>query len=304
MKTELYLNLTTSWYEIWETVRTWLTKSPHSQFGTVVALPNNLANGTYKRSVADEHLKCVQITNVLTITYEKSRNGISWTTTLYFKRAKRSIYSHVTVEASQSDAAIKPPRIVPMLKRRFGQMNERKKPNPRLQTDKSSDDNLSEKIVAKLIKHPLPARLVDVDPSAGKGLRTALKDPGGRPKKTNGGAKVMTQAEMAVAFGAPCNENMVNGWEARAAGKKRGANPPDAIYNDERIIYSAELRLNPTPDNTKRLSALITEFQSRHRIKDAIGEKARHMKSPETLAKESGQIAAAIRERSQLKYEK
>lgn len=188
MKTELYLNLKTSWYEIWETVRTWLTKSPHSQFGTAVALPNKLANGTHNWSAADERMKCVQITDVLTITYEKSRKGICWTTTLYFKRAKRSIYSHVTVEASQSDAAIKPPRIVPMLKRRFGQMNERKKPNPRLLTDKSSDDNLSEKIVAKLIKHPLPTRLVDVAPSAGKGLRAALKGPGGRPPKINSGA--------------------------------------------------------------------------------------------------------------------
>ena len=155
LESKLYLNLRTSWYEIWETVRTWLTKSPHSQFGTVVALPNKLANGTYKRSAGDERIKCVQITDVLTITYVKSRKGICWTTTLYFKRAKRSIYSHVTVEASQSDAAIKPPRIVPMLKRRFGQMNEPKKPNPR-------------------------QLAVDV-------LRKALKEPDGRMPKANGG---------------------------------------------------------------------------------------------------------------------
>lgn len=165
-------------------------------------------------------------------------------------------------------------------------------------------EGLADKLAAKLREQPIDARLVDVAPSAGKDLRAALKDPGGRPPKTHGGAKVMTQAEMAAAFGSPCNESMVANWEARAAGKKRGANPPDALYNDERIIYSAELRLNPTPDNTKRLSALIAEFQSRHRIKEAIGEKARHMKSPETLAKASGQVAAAIRERSQLKYEK
>lgn len=304
MKTELYLNLTTSWYEIWETVRTWLTKSPHSQFGTVVALPNKFANGSYKWSVTGEQLKAVQITNVLTIAYEKSSEGVVWTTTLYFKRAKRSIYSQVTVEASQSDAAIKPPRIVPMLKHRFGRMNMAKEPNTRLLVGKSFDVALSEKLAAKLREKPLDVRLVDVAPSAGKGLRTALKDPGGRPKKTNGGAQVMTQADMATAFGSPCNEAMVANWEARAAGKKRGANPPDAIYNGERIIYSAELRLNPTPDNQKRLTTLIAEFQSRHRIKDAIGEKARHMKSAETLAKASGQTAAAIRERSQLKYEK
>ena len=188
LKTELYLNLTTSWYEIWETVRTWLTKSPHSQFGRVVALPNKIANGSYKWSATDEQLKAVQITNVLTITYEKSREGVDWTTTLYFKRAKRSIYSHLTVEASQSDVTVKPPRIVPMLKRRFGQMNKTKKPNLRLLTNKSSDDNLSEKIVAKLSKQPLPARLVDVAPSAGKSLRAAMKDPGGRPPKINSGA--------------------------------------------------------------------------------------------------------------------
>lgn len=154
------------------------------------------------------------------------------------------------------------------------------------------------------VTQPIPVRLVDVAPSAGKGLREAMKEPGGRPKKTHGGAKVMTQAEMATAFGEPCNEAMVANWEARAAGKKRGANPPDALYNNERIIYSAELRLNPTPDNQKRLTALIVEFQSRHRIKDAIGRKALHMKSAETLALKSGQIDAAIRERGQLKYEK
>ena len=156
----------------------------------------------------------------------------------------------------------------------------------------------------QLLRESISVRLVDVAPSAGKSLRAALKDPGGRPPKTHGGAKVMTQAEMATAFGEPCNENMVNGWEARAAGKKRGANPPDTLYNGERIIYSAELRTNPTPDNENRLSALIAEFQSRHRIKDAIGEKARHFKSPETLAKASGQTTAAIREQSQLKYVK
>ena len=164
--------------------------------------------------------------------------------------------------------------------------------------------NPIEELVAGTRDHPLNVRLVDVDPSAGKSLRAALKDPGGRPPKTHGSAKVMTQAEMAIAFGSPCNENMVNGWEARAAGKKRGANPPNTLYNGERIIYSAELRLNPTPDNQKRLTALISEFQSRHRIKEAIGEKARHFKSPETLAKASGQVASAIRERNQLKYEK
>lgn len=174
----------------------------------------------------------------------------------------------------------------------------------RLRGENPKDDSLAKKVITEIRKQPINARLVDVTPSAGKGLRTALKDPGGRPKKTSGGAKVTTQAEMAVAFGAPCNESMVANWEARAAGKKRGANPPDAIYNGERIIYSAELRTNPTPDNEKRLTALIAEFQSRHRIKEAIGEKALHMKSPETLAKASGQIGAAIRERSQLKYEK
>ena len=305
-QTELYLNLKTSWYEIWETVRTWLAKSPHSQFGTQIALPNKLRNGSFKWSVADEKLKAVQITDVLTITYEKSRNGVGWTTTLYFKRARRSIYSHVTVEASQSDAAIKPPRIAPMLKRRFGQMNKQKKSNPRLLTDKSSEDALSEKIADKLRVKPLPARLVDVAPSAGKGLRAALKDPGGRPKKKSGGTKIATQGEMATSFGTPCTESKISNWEAyERTNGQRGSRPFGFVTKDgERIIYSAELRLNPTPDNEKRLTALIAEFQSRHRIKDAIGEKALHMKSPETLAMANGQAAAAIRERSQLKYEK
>jgi len=132
---------------------------------------------------------------------------------------------------------------------------------------------------------PLPARVVDVSKEGAKSLRTALKDPGGRPAKTEGGAKVLSQGEMAVAFGEPCNEAMVANWEARAAGKKRGANPPDAVYNGLKIIYSAELRTNPTPDNKKRLTALIAEFQSRHRLKAAIGEKAKtiHCRSAESL---------------------
>lgn len=149
----------------------------------------------------------------------------------------------------------------------------------------------------------LPVRIVGYGKSAGKDLREALRDPGGRPSKTHGGAKVMTQAEMAAAFGEPCNEQMVANWEARAAGKKRGANPPDAIYKDEKIIYTSELRLNPTPDNKNRLSALIVEFQSRHRLKDDVGRKALHMKSPETLARSSGRIDAAVREQSRLKNE-
>ena len=164
--------------------------------------------------------------------------------------------------------------------------------------------SIAKEVFTEIRKQPLDARLVDVAPSAAKGLRAAMKDPGGRPKKTKGGAKVMTQDEMATAFGSPCNEAMISNREARAAGKKRGANPPDVLYNGERIIYSSELRLNPTPDNQNRLSALITEFQSRHRIKEAIGKKALHMKSSETLAQASGQVAAAIREQSQLKYEK
>lgn len=146
---------------------------------------------------------------------------------------------------------------------------------------------------------PIDVNVVSVAPSAGKSLRAAMKDPGGRPKKTNGGSKIMTQAEMAEAFGAPCNEEMVANWEARAAGKKRGSNPPDAIYNGERIVYSAELRLNPTPDNKNRLAALIAEYQSRHRVKEAVDRKnTLHMKSPETLAKASGQIDEALRRKS------
>ena len=146
--------------------------------------------------------------------------------------------------------------------------------------------------------YPTDVNVVSVAPSAGKSLRAAMKDPGGRPKKTNGGAKVMTQKEMSEAFGAPCNEEMVANWEARAAGKKRGSNPPDAIYNGERIVYSAELRTNPTPDNRKRLSALISEYNSRHRVKEAIDRKRTiHCRTDETLAKASGQIADAMRRR-------
>lgn len=48
MKTEIYLNLKTSWYEVWEAVRLWLVKSPHSQFGTANLLPSKIENGTHE----------------------------------------------------------------------------------------------------------------------------------------------------------------------------------------------------------------------------------------------------------------
>lgn len=130
---------------------------------------------------------------------------------------------------------------------------------------------------------PIPVILAGVMPDAGKTLYMAMKDRGGRPSKPSNGAHVMTQAEVANAFGEPCNKEMVANWEARARGAKRGANPPDAIYKGERIHYSADLRTNQTPDNTNRLSALISEFQSRHRIKKAIKEKLVHHKTDETL---------------------
>lgn len=155
--------------------------------------------------------------------------------------------------------------------------------------------DITDDIMAKMRETPLATRVVELDKSAAKSFRDTMKDPGGRPSKTHGGAKVMTQKEMAVAFGEPCNAQMVANWEARAAGKKRGANPPDAIYKDEKIIYTSELRLNPTPDNKNRLSALIVEFQSRHRLKDDVGRKALHMKSPETLARMQGVIQKETR---------
>ena len=165
---------------------------------------------------------------------------------------------------------------------------------------------LAKEVITEIRKQPLDARLVDVAPSAGKPLRAAMKDPGGRPKKKSGGTKIATQGETAISFGAPCTESKIANWEAyERTNGQRGSRPFGFITKDgERIIYSAELRTNPTPDNGKRLTALIAEFQSRHRIKEAIGEKAHHFKSPETLAKASGQTAAAIREQSQLKYAK
>ena len=153
---------------------------------------------------------------------------------------------------------------------------------------------------------PIDANIVSVAPSAGISLRAALKDPGGRPKKKSSGTKIATQGEMATSFGAPCTEDKIANWEAyERTNGQRGSRPFGFITKDgERIIYSAELRLNPTPDNQKRLTALMAEFQSRHRIKEAVGEKALHMKSAETLAKASGQVAAAIRDQGQLKYAK
>lgn len=169
------------------------------------------------------------------------------------------------------------------------------------------EDAIAEKVAAKIREQPLDARIVDVDvKSARKNLRAALKDPGGRPKKRRDGTKIATQGDMATSFGSPCTESKIANWEAyERTNGQRGSRPFGFVTKDgEKIIYSSELRLNPTPDNQKRLTALIVEFQSRHRIKDAISEKARHMKSAEALAKASGQVAAAIRDQSQLKYGK
>ena len=164
-----------------------------------------------------------------------------------------------------------------------------------LSKESPADNTIAKAVAEEIRKEPLDTRVIDVATSAGKSLRAALKDPGGRPEKADGVAMVMTQSEMAQAFGEPCNTQMIANWEARAAGKKRGANPPDAEYKGERIVYSAEIRTNPTPENKIRLSVLIAEFQARHRIKSFIGQKTVHMKSAETLARASGQIDSANR---------
>lgn len=130
MKTELYLNLKTSWYEVWETVRLWLVKSPHSQFGATDLLPNKIENGTHEWQYENERLKVIQINKVLTIAYVKTVDEIVWKTDIYLKRATRSIYTRVIVEASEDGVEIKTPRIVATLKKRFTKMSEEPKKCP------------------------------------------------------------------------------------------------------------------------------------------------------------------------------
>ena len=141
MKQELYLNKVHKWNEIWNEIRHWIEHSPHSAFGragapTHAALPTKVALGEW----GDENER-VKITPIgdkrLIVTYTKvgrdprasrgravcPKPPLTWTTRIDFKRAKNSIYTCVEVSANHADVEIKTPRIIAILKKRFGDMN-------------------------------------------------------------------------------------------------------------------------------------------------------------------------------------
>ena len=175
----------------------------------------------------------------------------------------------------------------------------------RLRGEKPKDDCFAKKVAAEIRKQPLDARLVDVAPSAGKPLRAAMKDPGGRPKKTTHGAEHYTQKAFAAMLNTACNcksftVNIIHDWEHGRS------EIPFAWIDGERMTYSAEIRKFPSKGNNRAiLEAIIKELKTGHWVaKSVLQKNTLHMKSPETLAKASGQVAAAIRDQSQLKYEK
>ena len=124
MKQELYLNKVHKWNEIWNEIRQWIEHSPHSN---IKNLPTKVARGEW----GDENER-VKITPVgdkrLIVTYTKvgrvcPKPPLTWTTRIDFKRAKNSIYTCVEVSADRADVEIKTPRIIAILKKRFGDMN-------------------------------------------------------------------------------------------------------------------------------------------------------------------------------------
>lgn len=164
---------------------------------------------------------------------------------------------------------------------------------------------LAKEVITEIRKQPLDTRLVDVAPSAGKSLRAALKDPGGRPKKTTHGAEHYTQKAFAAMLNTACNcksftVNIIHDWEHGRS------EIPFAWIDGERMTYSAEIRKFPSKGNNRAiLEAIIKELKTGHWVAKSVLQKdTRHFKSAETLAKANGQVATAIRERSQLKYEK
>lgn len=134
------------------------------------------------------------------------------------------------------------------------------------------------------------------DTVAGKVVE-GLKNKGGRPKKSEHRTGYITQGEVAMMFGPPCTAGKVANWEAKARGAKRGSNPPTAIIKGERFYYSEDLRINRTARNMEILAAIVSDYQSRHAIKQNVKDKPKnvHAKNEETLARMQGVAQAESR---------
>lgn len=170
-------------------------------------------------------------------------------------------------------------------------------------------DRLRELSDACRIKvEPVAAKIVAVRDEVAKELAgevaKAVKNKGGRPRKKGRAADAMTQKEVAIMFNAACggevcNESMVSNWEsyARTEGR-RGSTPPEGMYGGRAVVYTADLREHPTPENKAILAAIIERFRSTRAVKDGIrnAQKIRY-KSEESLHRMRGGMQAELARR-------
>lgn len=155
---------------------------------------------------------------------------------------------------------------------------------------------------------PAEVKIVAIEESVkealGKEVAKAVKNKGGRPRKKGRAADYMTQKEVAVMFNAACggevcNESKVSNWEsfARTEGR-RGSTPPEGMYGGRAVVYTADLREHPTPENKAILAAIIERFRSTRAVKDGIknAQKIRY-KSEESLHRMRGGMQAELARR-------
>lgn len=140
-----------------------------------------------------------------------------------------------------------------------------------------------------------PVTVNGLTKEGGKALREAVKDKGGPTAKSTGALPKLTQKEVALMFGSPCNEDMVANWEAYdKTNGKRGSLPPSANYNGKSYSYTQVLRVETTAENKAILAAIVEEYKKTQSVKDGIKEFT-HFKSEETLARAAGRVGAGSR---------
>lgn len=165
---------------------------------------------------------------------------------------------------------------------------------PDTSEERDCPGRLLNELAALAVKPAEPVRAVVVDvakPVADKlqkaiaeTVTTAVKNKGGRPRKTDRAAGYMSQGQVAAMFGKPCTGNTVSNWESYVrSGGKRGARPPEAEFEGHLVVYTSDLREFPTEKNMLKLAALIERYKSTRAVKDNISHKRdTHFKSDET----------------------
>ena len=161
----------------------------------------------------------------------------------------------------------------------------------------SIEDRMTAVLKNYLESHAINAVVTGFSKEGGKSLRAEMKDKGGRPVKSNGVRKALTQKDVADLFMSPCTEDIVGNWESFGKpGTDRGSLPPSVNYKGERISYSSELRKNPTEESLSILHQMADEYHAIHGVKDGIArKKIIHCKSEETLARAAGRVGAGSR---------